>query len=567
MPNRFKIKDLKISVMLLMLFSVTIIGIVLYFIISNSISTHTKIGSVNYNNIVMAKDLTADILPPPEYIIESYMTALQYLAEDDTAERDALETKVAELKDTYEERHKFWEENLENEEMRQLLLVDSYQYAMQFYDTFFNEVVPAVNSNDEIAISSASDQLHEIYDNHRDKIDKAVVVAARMATVVEEKANNALSKGNVILIIAMVIILLIGIGLFAVISYSISNPLKYISGRIAEVSRGNLSFEIDDSYISNSEIGQISASVKQMIQMLKAYILEIDQVLNSMSTGNMIVEINQDYKGDFSEIKESMNSISIRLRNTFANISRTAYDINGTAEQISFVSQSLSQGSSEQAGTLDELVSRMEEISAHANANSKFVNEASSYIEQSNNDVQSCYENMHQMQQSMEEINASSKEISKIIKVIEDIAFQTNILALNASVEAARAGTSGKGFAVVADEVRALATKCADAAHQTTEMVNHSLQSVNIGTQRANDTEASLNSVKDAMNTISRYIKDIEFASDEQLPAIKQVTSGFEQISTVVQMNSATAEESAASSEQLYANSSVLKDLVAQFVL
>lgn len=567
MLKHLKIKNLNISVMLMLLFLISIVSVLSYYFISTHSSNQTQIGSANYNSIIQAKDLTADILPPPEYIIESYMYVLQYLSEADATERDTLEKNIAALSDTYEDRHQYWDKNLKNEEMRQLLLVDSYQNATKFYDVFFNEIVPAEKNNDQDALISARIKLQVLFDNHRKAIDEAVTVSDKMATAVESSADKALTEGRILLIIVMAAILIIGTGLFALISYSITNPLSYISAKITEVSKGNLSFEIDESYISKSEMGQIMAAVKQMLLMLKGYIFEIDKVLNSMATGNMRVEINLDYHGDFSKIKESLTCISQTLRNAFGRISDAAFEINGTAEQISNVSQSLSQGSSEQSGTIDNLLTTMEEISMTSNSNCQYVSLARSFVEESNQDFLNCYENMHKLLESIGEINSSSKEISKIIKVIEEIAFQTNILALNASVEAARAGSSGKGFAVVADEVRSLASKCADAAHQTTELVNKSLKSVDTGTVMANNTEVSLNSVREKMATINQHIKNIESASDEQLPAILKVTTGFEQISQVVQINSATAEESAASSEQLYANSSVLKDLVAQFVL
>lgn len=216
---------------------------------------------------------------------------------------------------------------------------------------------------------------------------------------------------------------------------------------------------------------------------------------------------------------------------------------------------------------MEELSASISEISGHVKDNAENAKQAEQLSVRSGEVVEKGNEQMREMMKAMEDISESSKGIGNIIKTIDDIAFQTNILALNAAVEVARAGAAGKGFAVVADEVRNLAQKSAEAAKNTTDLIEHSINTVNAGSRIAADTAESLRIIVENSEQMLHLVQEISGNSTEQSLAVSQVTVGVEQVSQVIQMTSAAANDTAMASGQLAEQAQHLQSLVDQFVL
>jgi methyl-accepting chemotaxis protein len=247
-----------------------------------------------------------------------------------------------------------------------------------------------------------------------------------------------------------------------------------------------------------------------------------------------------------------------------ANIASVSQSFLGASRQIADGAQSLASGSTQQAATLQELSASVSDIANKTSENAERTNNASRLAESIMLNAEKGAVQMEQMINAVNEINDANQSISKVIKVIDDIAFQTNILALNAAVEAARAGEAGKGFAVVADEVRSLAAKSAESAKDTSTLIANSVEKAKLGTQIAGETSASLSDIVTGIGESNRIIAEIALSSEEQTEAINQINIGIGGVTQVVQQNSATAEESAAASEQMSSQASMLSELVSK---
>ncbi len=318
------------------------------------------------------------------------------------------------------------------------------------------------------------------------------------------------------------------------------------------------------------EIGMIASTTARVSRLLQEVVADVDRTLDKMSEGDLTSGAKQYaalYIGDFSSISNSLDAIRGKLNKLLGNVANVSRQVTAGAEQLSDGAQTLAQGTANQAETVKKLVATVEEISGYVCENAQRAQQASAQAGETAEKVEKSKEEMDRMMAAMEEINDASAEIGKIIKAIEDIAFQTNILSLNASVEASRAGEAGKGFAVVADEVRNLARKSAEASQSTSVLIEKSARAVDNGTEIARAAAASLEQIVSMSETSATLIQAISDASAEQAGAITHVSQGLEQISGVVQINSATSEESAAASRELSGQAQILKRLIAQFKL
>lgn len=416
------------------------------------------------------------------------------------------------------------------------------------------EAAAYMEANNVKTIHKAQAELDELIDTADRKADM-LIVSLRSEQMEFIVMLSVLGTASVLISILF--------GIY--ITRSITRPIKELETAARQMEQGHL--KVDVTYRSKDELGSLSNSMRQMSEKISYYMDEISRAMQQLADGNLDIPGCDGFQGDFLPVQEALFIVIDSLNETMAEINTFSDQVASGSDQVAGGAQVLSQGVIAQAGSVEELASTMSEISRQVNENAETSQAVKTAAGEMGTNILACNQQMQEMKAAMGEINSCSTQIRKIIKTINDIASQTNILALNAAVEAARVGAESKGFSVVAQEVRGLAGKSSAASKSTEALIEQTLAAVAHGTKLAEETAASLMNIVGGTDDMVSKINQIAEATQKQAEATEMVSIGIGQISDIVQTNSATAEESAAASEELYGESQLLKSKISRFKL
>ena len=416
------------------------------------------------------------------------------------------------------------------------------------------EAAAYMEANNIKTIHKAQAELDELIDTADRKADE-LIVSLRSEQMEFIVMLSVLGTASVLISILF--------GIY--ITRSITRPIKELETAARQMEQGQL--KVDVTYRSKDELGSLSNSMRQMSEKISYYMDEISRAMQQLADGNLDIPGCDGFQGDFLPVQEALFIVIDSLNETMAEINTFSDQVASGSDQVAGGAQVLSQGVIAQAGSVEELASTMSEISRQVNENAETSQAVKTAAGEMGTNILACNQQMQEMKAAMGEINSCSTQIRKIIKTINEIASKTNILALNAAVEAARVGAESKGFSVVAQEVRGLAGKSSAASKSTEALIEQTLAAVAHGTKLAEETAASLMNIVGGTDDMVSKINQIAEATQKQAEATEMVAIGIGQISDIVQTNSATAEESAAASEELYGESQLLKSKISRFKL
>lgn len=395
------------------------------------------------------------------------------------------------------------------------------------------------------------------------KIDKTanwrVVIASP-----ESAYNSDILRFVKKLVISDIIALIAAIIVALIIARVISRPIVRVKNLLSALAQGDLSVQLNDTK-NKDELGILQNSAVSLNRMLSDMLTQSGDVLSKMAAYDLTSEDMREYPGKFNELAASINSIKAILSNMILNIQNSSVNVDGGSKQLAEAASMLSEGTMAQASSLQKLVTDVENVAQNINANSDktiFVNESLGNLD---SEIKDGNQKMQELSNVVRTVEEMSEDIKKIVNTIDGIAFQTNILALNASVEAARAGESGRGFAVVAQEIGTLATKSSDASKKTAELIEKCIKGIESAKEYADITSDSLAKIVSDSNNIANAFDEMSKAYEIQAKNANDIRNEIENISQVVQSNTATAQQTAASTEVLSEQAAALKDMTGRF--
>ena len=363
-------------------------------------------------------------------------------------------------------------------------------------------------------------------------------------------------------IIIVIISLFVCLFFINFISNKITKGLRLVTDKIEKISKGQIIQLKKINIKQKDEVGILINSFNIMLDSL-SYKLSI---LKEIADNNNL-RINVNLASDQDALGEALSKMLISLNDILNQINNTTVQISTSASQVASVSQSLSQGATEQASLLEEITAAIAEINSQSKNNYESANNANKLTKKATENAQTSNNFIKKLVEAMNKIIESSKEINKVTKVIDDIAFQTNILSLNANVEAARAGKYGKAFAVVAEEVRELSARSTEAVKKTSLIIKNSLENIEDGNKLVIEVSKQLEGIASSTKEVYKLVEEIVIASKEQTQGLDNISLGLNQIEQVTQVNTASAEESASTSEEFASQSQLLKRIVSKFKL
>lgn len=516
------IRHLKLSTRFIVMISVFTIGFLFYGAWSFKTLDELKVNGVLYQRIAQGKDLVADILPPPEYIIESYLVCLQ-LSAAHSGELKELTDRLSALRTEYQSRHVFWETQHLDADMATILLKEADEPARAFYAIAFDTLIPAVQKKDAEAASTAMARMKTLYETHRLAIDRIVRLTTKRGEADEAAAASQISHASQLLLLILALSLGAGIGIAVQIMRGLLRGLGGEPEYAADISR------------------KIAAGDLSMVIKLK--------------------------RGDATSMLFAMKTMQEILADILGYIKQAVEAIGAGSAQIAHGNLDLSARTEQQASSLQQTTSAMEQLTGTVRQNADSAHDATTLADSAVQTANKGGEMIVNVVDTMRSISQSSHRITDIIGVIDGIAFQTNILALNAAVEAARAGEQGRGFAVVAAEVRSLAQRSASAAKEIKELISAATEQVDRGAQLVDQTGATMGEIVSSVQRVSDMIGNISRSSSEQAAGIEQINQAILRMDRTTQENAALVEEAAAAAAALQDQAGGLSHLTDQFRL
>lgn len=488
----------------------TIVGLVAVIFASNYALSQLRVGGPVYDKIKLGNDLVADILPPPEYVIEAYLEVT--LALQDPSSLAARRERLVQLKKDYDERREFWSKSDLDPGIKTRLVEKSHSDVQRFWNLTEQSFLPALAKVDTAAAAKSYADITTAYTAHRAVIDEIVKQTNDDNAAAEAEATSRVKFFTIILWSISAFVLVVVGGGIAGVAKGVIQPIVRMTGAMQRLAGGELQSEIP-SLGRKDEVGAMASALQVFKEnALRVKDMEAAQTLSARKSEEARKAAMQQVAASF---EKAVGTILKTVASASADIEASAGSLTRTAETTQELSATVAAASEQSSSNVQSAAAASEEMASS-------VEEISRQVHQSKRIALAAVEQAEQTNVRISELSQSANRIGEVVKMITAVAEQTNLLALNATIEAARAGEAGRGFAVVASEVKALSAQTAKATEEIATQV----------TQMQSATELSVSAIKEIGSTIAQISgisTAIAEAVEEQGAATQEIARNIQQ--------------------------------------
>jgi methyl-accepting chemotaxis protein len=503
-------------------------------------------------------DFNADILPPPSYLVESYMIANLLVRAPGKA--DAYAEKLAALKADWRKRADHWAASDLDANLKQGLALTVSQDGEAFWQIVEQRLIPAARAGDGAAQQQAMAELDTVYERHRERIDALVTGAARHQSDLALSAEWTLTTIAGFLALAVLIVFAGVAAAITLLRRKVIEPLVSTAETMERMAGGDLDAGRRIEH-DNNEIGTMTRAIetfrKSAIATREAdherrrVVGVLRDRLTAMASGDLDHPIQEYFAEDYKGIRMDFNQAQAALKELILSVVGSAQEIHHSAGDVNEAAADLSERTARQAATLEESAAALQQTNQTIQSSSELAQQTNAEVALARQNAARNREIVESAGEAMAQIQASFTEVGNITNMIQNIAFQTNILALNAGVEATRAGEAGKGFGVVATEVRALAQRSSEAVTAIQQLMAKSAESIANGSQQVASSGNALRDMVEIIDRVGQRVEQLAEASQAQASSLNEVDAAISSLEHATQQNAAMAEESSAASEML----------------
>lgn len=509
--------NLRIRSMLLVLGGAICIMFAATVAVNQFAQSQLAIGSPSYGQIVRAKDLVADVLPPPAYLIESYLEAT--LAKDDTSSASARRERLAELRKQYDDRHAYWNDKAAwqrpqgfNDTLYNAIVVDSHAEASKFWSFLDDAYFPALASGDPAAIDGAYAELSSIYAAHRKQVDRIVEEAIKDQAFLERMAEQDEGLFGMLGIGIAVLALCVMLAGFFLLSRRVIRPVADVTGVMKKLADGDLRTSASGAD-RQDEIGDMVRALevfrKNLIEMsrLREEQIEAERKIEAARRESLLQMANSVE----TEAGTAVNHVSEQA----GAMTRLAGDMAASVANVTDQCQGVASAAQQAMMSAASVTAATQEFSAS-------IREVSHQLGRARSVTAATVETSERTRTAVGNLANAVAKIGDVAAIISEIADQTNLLALNATIEAARAGEAGRGFAVVATEVKSLSSQTA----KSTEEIRRHVAAIQVVMRETIDVVAEITR---QIGSVDEGSTVIAAAMEEQSATINEIARHVEE--------------------------------------